>query len=342
MADDRQRLRAALLQEAPEPDAALEARILTSRGKPAARGSRIAALGAGLLAAALVVGLLAAGHRLPIQYAGGQTAHRAGAPALARPATTPVPTAAVPADDLAAAHLENVAQLVQPFDVTAESGGQTLKLIGVYSDAVRTVFLVSGLPQGGMMNFSAGDQQGFINASTESGRAGPSDGFFCLEAPLHAGADGTAQVTLDLQQYPRAVSGPISSTARWTLQARVRVGGGTALAVSAPASVGGWTWDLTVEETPNAIEVVAIVHPATVEDVSGPGRQRPLTLTGPGGVEPPVLSAGASVTVPKQQLNPITVQTTRVQWIWLRGANGTYQLTIHTPAGDRTIPIKVD
>ncbi len=342
MVDELQRLRAALLEEAPEPDAALAARILSNRGEPAARWPRTAAVASALLAAALVVGLLAAGHRLPMPGAGEGTVPGAGAPAPAKPAATPVPTPAVPQEDLAAAHLENVAQLVQPFHITADSGGQTVELIGVYSDAARTVFLVRGLGGGPGYPFSVSDQQGLLNASTRSGQASATDAFLSLDAPLHAGPDGTAQVTLDLQEYPQRASGPISPTARRTLQATVRVGGGTALAVPAPMTLGGWTWELTtIEETPNAIDVVAIVHGATVDQVSGQSVHEPLTLAGPGGAGAPVLSEGASITVPKQQLNATTVLTTKVHATWLRGADGTYQLTIHTPSEDRTIPITV-
>jgi len=345
MGNELQRLRAALLEEAPEPDAALEARMLANRGEPVARWPRTAGVAAAVLAATLVVGLLAAGHRLPVPGTGKEVVPGAAVPSLARPTAspipTPVPTPPVPQEDLAAAHLDNVAQLVQPFHVTADGGGQTVELIGVYSDAVRTVFLVHGLPGSGLTSFSVSDQQGFINASTSSGPAGASDGFFSLDAPLHAGPDGSAQATLDLQQYPQGASGPSSPTARWTLQATVRVGGGTALALPAPATVGGWTWELTaIEVTPNAIEVVAVVHGARVDQVSGP-QQRPLTLAGPDGADAPILSEGASVTVPKQQLNATTAQTTRVQAIWLRGADGTYRLTIHTPTGQQTIPITV-
>ena len=242
MGDELQRLRAALLEEAPEPDAALEARILANRGEPAARWPRTAAVAAAVLAVTLVVGLLAAGHRLPVPGAGKEAVPGRGVPPQARPTATPVPTSVptppVPQEDLAAAHLDNVAQLVQPFHVTADSGGQTVELIGVYSDAVRTVFLIHGLPGGRRTSFSVSDQQGFINASTSSGPAGASDGFFSLDALLHAGPHGSAQATLDLQQYPRGASGPISPTAHWTLQATVRVGGGTALAVPAPGHGG--------------------------------------------------------------------------------------------------------
>src|SRR5262249_27914801 len=123
MGDELQRLRAALLEEAPAPDAALEARILANRGEPAARWPRAAAVAAAVLAATLVVGLLAAGHRLPVSGAGKEAVPGPGVPAQARPIATPVPTPPVPQEDLAAAHLENVAQLVQPFHFTAGSGG---------------------------------------------------------------------------------------------------------------------------------------------------------------------------------------------------------------------------
>src|SRR5262249_56781774 len=81
MGDELQRLRAALLEEAPAPDAALEARILANRGEPAARSPPTAAVAAAGLAATLVVGLLAAGHRLRGRGAG----RGAGAPARGPP-----------------------------------------------------------------------------------------------------------------------------------------------------------------------------------------------------------------------------------------------------------------
>ena len=43
----------------------------------------------------------------------------------------------------------------------------------------------------------------------------------------------------------------------------------------------------------------------------------------------------------KQQLNATTAQTTRVKAIWLRGVDGTYRLTIHTPTAQQMIPFTV-
>ncbi len=47
------------------------------------------------------------------------------------------------------------------------------------------------------------------------------------------------------------------------------------------------------------------------------------------------------ITVPKQQINAITIRTTEVDAIWLRGLDGIYRLTIHTPTGERTNPLTV-
>jgi hypothetical protein len=91
-------------------------------------------------------------------------------------------------------------------------------------------------------------------------------------------------------------------------------------------------WQITaLEESPNAVEVVVLVHGATLDQINEV--REPLTLAGPGGATVAALDEGASITA--------TPNSTMVQAIWLRGADGAYQLTIHTPAGDRTIPISV-
>jgi len=324
------RLLAAVRLAAPAPPRPGRARMATFA----------AAALAGLLAVTLVVALLASGHRLALPPAVKGSVP--GAAPMTRPTAppTPTPTPAVPAEDLAAAHLENVAGLVQPFAVTAVSGGQTVELIGVYADGARTVFLVHGLSGGGAMTFSVTDQQGLVNASSRSGPAGADDGFFVLNTGLRPGPDGIDQVTLDLQALSPHASGAISPTARWTLQAAVRVGGATALAAPPQVVLGGWTWQLTtVQVTPNVIRVVAIVHGATVDDVTGP--PPPLALAGPGGAPELQLAEGAGITVPKAQLNATNIRTTEVDATWLRGADGTYHLAIRSPAGTRTIDLAV-
>src|SRR5262249_59058300 len=65
MGNELQRLRAALLEEAPEPDAALEARILANRGEPVARWPRTAGGAAPVFPATLLGGRLAGGQPRP-------------------------------------------------------------------------------------------------------------------------------------------------------------------------------------------------------------------------------------------------------------------------------------
>jgi hypothetical protein len=148
-------------------------------------------------------------------------------------------------------------------------------------------------------------------------------------------------VTRDLQALSLA-SGPVSTTGRWSFQAAVRVGGATALSAPAQVVLGGWTWQLTtVQETPNVIRVVAIVQGATVDEVMGAGSPQPLAVTGPGGAPALQLAEGAEITVPKAQINATNIRTTEVDSTWLRGADGTYHLTIRSPTGTRTIDLAV-
>src|SRR5262249_12278915 len=127
MGNELQRLRAALLEEAPQPDAALGARVLANPGEPVARWPRTAGGGGGVAAARRGGGRRAAGPGLRGRGPGRGVVPGAAAPPrpgpTASPIPPPVPTPPVPQEDLAAAHLDNVAQLVQPFHVTAEGGG---------------------------------------------------------------------------------------------------------------------------------------------------------------------------------------------------------------------------
>jgi hypothetical protein len=107
-------------------------------------------------------------------------------------------------------------------------------------------------------------------------------------------------------------------------------------------ALGGWTWQLTtIQETPNVIRLVAIVQGATVDEVLGYGSPQPLALAGPGGAPALQLAEGAQITVPKAQINATNIRTTEVDATWLRGAEGTYHLTIRSPAGTRTISLAV-
>jgi hypothetical protein len=87
--------------------------------------------------------------------------------------------------------------------------------------------------------------------------------------------------------------------------------------------------------------VVAIVQGATVDEVFRYGSAPPLALAGPGGVPALQLAEGAQITVPKAQINATNIRTTEVDATWLRGAEGTYHLTVRSPAGTRTIYLAI-
>jgi hypothetical protein len=219
---------------------------------------------------------------------------------------------------------------VQRFDVASESSGQTAHLIAVYSDAARTVFVVqapaTGVPPTGGIppNFSASDQQGFVNASSASGVTAGGDTWLSLDGGLRPRADGTASVTLQAGQWSFAVTVNVDMETV-TLQAPAQV------------VVGGLTYRLTtVEETPNVIHVVAQVTGARVEDVYGLGAPGPLSVTDPGGTNLQAVTLGARITGTK-----VSPTGAEAYGMWQRTVAGTYRLTIHNPTGQKDIDLVV-
>jgi hypothetical protein len=326
------RLRNALLAEAPEADPALESRVLAARPEPSTPGGRTIALIGALLALVVVGTLLVVGHRLVAPRQAGSTRSHAAAPLPRRatPSSAPGPASApLPPDVLAAAHLTNVADRVQRFDVACDSSGQTAHLIAVYSDAARTVFVLQapapGVPPTNTpANFSASDQQGFVNASSSSGITAGGDTWLSLDGGLRPRSDGTASVTLQAGQWSFAVTVNVDMETV-TLQAPAQV------------VVGGLTYRLTtVEETPNVIHVVAQVSGATVETVGGTSLPGPLTMTDPSGANLQPVTLGARITGTK--FSPTGAES---YGMWQRTVAGTYRLTIHNPTGQKDIDLVV-
>jgi len=80
-----------------------------------------------------------------------------------------------------------------------------------------------------------------------------------------------------------------------------------------------------IELTPSVVHVQALIDGATVGDVE----QKFMTLLDPSGHEVVQIAGGASVTVPKGQLNSATYKSTRVNDQWERpAAAGTYHLRV--------------
>jgi len=113
----------------------------------------------------------------------------------------------------------------------------------------------------------------------------------------------------------------------WTFSPDVHVQGSQPLVSNTQRfPLGSWKVTLEVIElTPSVVHVQALIDGATVGDVE----QKFMTLLDPSGREAVRIVSGASVTVPKGQLNSTTYKSTRVNDQWERpAAAGTYHLRV--------------
>ena len=312
----RERLREAV-GEAPYPHD-LPSRVQAELGAPRPRPTHPRAIGliAALLAIAVVAALFAP--RLLTQ------------PTVVpqpQPAASPVTqSSAVPAQDLVAAHLTAVASMVQPLHLRAQSGTQQINLIAAYADAARTVLFFRMTPDAGFPVASIDDAYGFLNASSSSSRGVPGDYVFVLDAGPRPGVDGIAHLKVSIiGVQPNGPGAPIQG--HWTFAPDVHVEASQPIG-SYPIRFALGSWKVTlevIELTPSVVHVQALIDGATVGDVE----QKFMTLLDPSGHEVRQIAGGASVTVPKQQLNSTTYKSTRVNDQWERpAAAGKYQLRV--------------
>ena len=312
----RERLREAV-GEAPYPHD-LPTRVQAELRAPRPRPTHPRAIG--LIAALLAIAVVAAlfGPRLLTQ--------RTVVP-QPRPAASPVTqTSAVPAEDLVAAHLTAVAKLVQPLHLQAQSGSQRIDLIAAYADAARTVLFFHMTPDTGLPIASIDDAYGFLNASSSGSRGVPGDYVSVLDAGPRPGIDGIAHLKVSIMGVQPMGPGA-SIQGHWTFSPDVHVQGSQPIG-SYPLHFALGSWKVTlevVELTPSVVHVQALIDGATVGDVE----QQFMTLLDPSGHEVGQIAGGASVTVPKSQLNSTTYKSTRVNDQWERpAAAGTYHLRV--------------
>jgi len=312
----RERLREAV-GEAPYPQdlhSRVEAEIRAPRPKPT--HPRAIGLIAAILAIAVVAALFAP-RLLTLRTVVPQP----------RPAASPASQASsIPAADLAAAHLTAVASLVEPFHLIAQSGSQRIELIGAYADAARTVLFLRLTPDAGFPVASIDDAYGFLNASSSSSRGIAGDYVFILDAGPRPAIDGIAHLKVSIMGLQP--NGPGASIqGHWTFAPDVHVQASQPIG-SYPIRFGLGSWKVTLEVmelTPSVVHVQALIDGATVGDLE----QKFMTLVDSSGHEVRQIAGGASVTVPKQQLNSTTYKSTRVNDQWERpAAAGTYKLRV--------------
>jgi hypothetical protein len=77
--------------------------------------------------------------------------------------------------------------------------------------------------------------------------------------------------------------------------------------------------------------------------VSGPGIQEVVQLFDASGTKIDVSSSNAGIVVPKQLVNPVNYENSRIEYLWPRPAEGgTFQLRFQGGGGSYTIPLTID
>ena len=262
--------------------------------------------------------------------------------AASSPTATPLP--AVPTEDLAGAHLSGAAALVTPFQQLANDGtGKTL--IGAYADPTRTVLFFRSpttQPPNAFADISVYDTHGFLNGATSGGRGIPGDSSFALDLGPRPDADGLAHITVT-DTFPQEPFTAPPPTTGWAFRFVLKIEPMTAL--PAPATFALRSWQVKLENlgaTPSVIDFQAVVVGANNQQLYGPMESQPVVLLdSTGSVVSPITST-AGVTVPKQQLNAVTYQNTRVHLQWARPpAATTYTLRISANGATRTIVLQI-
>jgi hypothetical protein len=240
---------------------------------------------------------------------------------------------AFPAQDLAAAGLGNVPQLITPENQPGRNGGQGITLIGAYADPARTVLIFRLGQLAGLSDVEIYDSQGFLNGSTSGGGATAGDAVFALDLGPRLSSDGVAHLTATVGLGPDFQNQPQASEAAFSIALKVQ----PATSLPAPALFRLGSWSTTTEHfeaTPSVIHFEAVLAGATPDQI----QMSTAGLFDAAGQSLRLLSENAGVTVPKQQLNSSNYANTRINYEWQRPATGgTYQLRLQGPGGSRTI-----
>lgn len=262
------------------------------------------------------------------------------------PASSLVVTHLLPAPDLAAAGLTNVAELVTPLELSSVDNGRTVTLIGAYADTARTVLIFRESPDMGIPSASVNDEVGPINAS---GSAGPvrspglrSDYYFALDGGPHPGGDGLAHLAITISGLSRWTPAGGYVSGNWAFNTALTVQSGHLLAAPNQFRLGAWRVTIeTLELTPAVVHLQTVVNGASPAMLVGPGKGAFVELVDAAGNPIRDLAGGAGITVPKQEVNPVNYLNSRTRDEWLRPAGGTYRLRFQGGGGRYEITVVV-
>ena len=289
---------------------------------------------AGLIAGALLLG--GCGYR---PSAVAPTLHPASSLTVIHP---------FPAQDLLAARLSNLESMVTPFHVDATSSGLTITLIGAYADPARTVLFFRGAGNYQVEMGTISDDLGLINGSSGGRRIKPSidDSWFSVDGGgPHPGVDGVANLVIKvsyLRQY--IVNNVTSLPGDWTWSIPLKVQPATALPAPAQFTLGRWRGNIELLElTPSVIHVRAVINGVSPGSTVGPGIPEIVTLIDSAGTTIGFSSGDAGIIVPKQQVNPVNYQNSRIDYEWPRPAlGGTFQLKFQGGGASYAIPLTIE
>jgi hypothetical protein len=265
---------------------------------------------------------------------------------MLHPASALIVSHPIPALDLQLAGLSGVADLVTPLELSSTDTGRTITLIGAYADTARTVFLFRESPDMGLPNVRVSDEQGLVSAG---GSAAPvhapgfrGDYYVALDDGIHPGTDGVAHLTLNIAELQIwAPTGGIVE-GNWAFNVALKVQPGQALSTPRQFQLGAWK--VTIEKlvlTPAVVQLQTLVNGASPVAVVGPGKAAFVELIDAAGNPVRDLGGGASIAVPKLQVNPVTYQNARTYDQWLRPPAGTYRLRFQGGGARFEIPIVI-
>jgi hypothetical protein len=335
---EKDALTARLSRISAEPPPLLANRALMTASaqhkKPTGHGVRLAyaaVLAFPLLIAAVVfVGVTRESHRIgPGSQPGGATT------------ATPSRGKSIPPEDLIAAHLENVKDLVTRYDQPLSHGTIDARLIGGYSDAARTVLILRHGPEVTVQTnpLTLYDDAGFVNAGLGATSAPTGDQIVVFDAPLRPRTGSTSGVRLllsTLQNSTPIPNGQGGSSYGSTLTPagefdfRLDVQPSQTLHTPAPTQLNGasFTFD-PAALTPNAIVVTMHEVGASIDDLYANPATDGVSLRLPDGSTGIVLGGGGlALDAPKSQLGPGTARSLPYKGVssWVRAGAGRYTL----------------
>ena len=262
----------------------------------------------------------------------------ASASPTSSPSASASPTAPMlnlPAVDLTRAHLSNVAALITPFQLKAVDRGYSITLLAAYADPARTVLIFHVDPNAAVQDVTVDDGQGVLQSSSSAYGGAPGDSVYSLDTGPHAQADGLAHLNL---QIPRLLAIPRTGasyvTGSWNFSLALKVQASIPLPAPAKFQIGSWTGNLEVLElTPSVIHLQAVLHGPSIPDIG----LSTIAFVDPLGKVTP-LGCGASITVPKLQLNASNYKNTRIFcYVERPAAGGRYQIRFQGGGGRYTI-----